>query len=175
MDRTLAILANTPAWVWLVLALVLWVGVRGLRPARTGLAGMLATPAIFIGIAIAHLVSAPALTSVLPVWLIAAALGMAVGAAWAARLPVRVDRAAGIIETPGTAFWLVVGLLLFGCRYAIGVTLGMQPELRSDPFWMAVPFAVAGFGTGMTVAWAAVRLRTWFNSRQPPLARGLLP
>lgn len=165
MERVVPILANTPPWVWLVLALVLWVGVRALRPSRTGLAGMLATPAVFIGIAVAHLASAQDLARVLPVWLAAAVLGAVIGTAWAVRRPVRVDRTTGIIETPGTAFWLVVGLLLFGCRYAIGVRLGLQPALRSDPFWIAAPFAVAGLGTGMSVAWAAVRLRTYRGSR----------
>lgn len=170
MDLLLTVIARTPPWVWVVLVIVLFIGIRGLRPQRASPVRLLITPAVFVAVALGQLVASPDPLAVLPAWLAGMVPGAAIGAAWARGLPVRIDRAAGRIETPGSAFWLVVGMLLFGCRYALGVYVGFHPELRADPFWVAVPFVVAGVGTGMALAWAAMRLARYFRDSSPRLA-----
>ncbi|BBK31709.1 hypothetical protein EDC65_0513 [Stella humosa] len=163
MEMLLTIVARTPPWVWVVLVIVLVIGFRGLRPQRSSPRRLLITPAVFVAIALVQLVISANPLAALPAWLAGMVPGAVIGWVWARGLPFRIDRAAGRIETPGTAFWLVVGMLLFACRYALGVYVGMHPELRTDPFWVAAPFLVAGVGSGMALAWAALLLRRYFR------------
>lgn len=127
----LQILLHTPAWVWLVLAGLVALGVRQLWPRRVHPLQLLVLPALLAGLGLwsmAPTFAAHPLVAVL--WL--AALGLA--AALARRLPAR--QAAWLadsrrLQLAGSAVPLAVILAVFSLRYASGVGHALHPEWRA--------------------------------------------
>ncbi len=117
-------------------------------------------PGIFLAAALGTLLLSSRLSDILPFWLASCLLGAGIGASWAMLLRIAIDRTEGIIRMPGTAFWLVTGLIVFGMRYAIEVYLAFNRNLAQESFWFALPYVVMGLGTGMSAGWwAALMVR----------------
>ena len=78
----LAILLGTPAWVYLLFALLLWLGACQLRPRVVPVQRVWRTPLVFIVWGLCGLIihNPGALTSLLP-WVIAASMGLLAGVA----------------------------------------------------------------------------------------------
>jgi hypothetical protein len=81
-------------------------------------------------------------------------------------LRIDIDRTEGIIRMPGTAFWLLMGLIVFGMRYAIEVYLALNRNLAQEPFWFALPYAVMGLGTGMSAGWWAALMTRYLRTAE---------
>jgi hypothetical protein len=155
-----AIVTGAPAWVWAVLALIVYLGMRALKPGSGSLMRLSLVPGIFLATALGTLLLSSRLSDVLPFWLASCLLGVGLGASWAMCLRIEIDRTAGVIRMPGTAFWLVTGLTLFGMRYAIEVYLAFNRNVAQEPLWFALPYAVMSLGTGMSAGWwAALMIR----------------
>lgn len=164
MPSVLSIIAGTPLWVWGVLVLVVYLGMTALQPGRRSLIRLSLAPGIFLTVALATLLSSTRLGDILPLWLTGCFLGVGIGAAWAMVLRIGIDRPQGIISMPGTAFWLVTGLILFGMRYAIGVYLAFNRDLAQEALWIFLPSIVIGLGTGMSVGWWAALMARYFRA-----------
>jgi hypothetical protein len=148
-----AIVTGAPAWVWAILALIIYLGMRALRPGSGTPARLSLVPGIFLTTALGTLLLSSRLSDVLPFWLASCLLGIGIGISWTSLLRIEIDRTEGIIRLPGTAFWLVTGLIVFGMRYALEVYLAFNRNLVQEPFWFALPYAVMGLGTGMSAGW----------------------
>lgn len=160
MQSVLSIITGTPLWVWGVLVLIVYLGMTAMHPGRRSPARLSLVPGIFLAVAIGTLLNSARLADILPLWLAGCLLGLGIGAAWAMVLRIGIDRAQGLIHMPGTAFWLVTGLILFGMRYAIEVAMAFNRDLVEGSFWSTLPYGVAGLGTGMSAGWwAALMLR----------------
>lgn len=146
------IVTNTPLWVWPLMALVVWLGVLGLRPRTLPLWRLAILPAVglvmsFVGIGQAV---RPALALV--AWLAALAIALPLGFGIGRRRTVRrLDD--GRLEIAGGWFMLAFGLSIFVARYALGVVFGMAPALRADPLWIALAGAVGGVVAGIGLGW----------------------
>jgi hypothetical protein len=156
VDVVITVLRYTPWWVWPLLILIIWLGIRGLRPYQTTPERVTFLPALFTGIALISLAQTAARPTAILVWLAGFVVGGLVGALWTYRLPVSVEKDRRLISVPGSAFWLAVGLVLFGARYAMGIYLGFHRAARQEVFWIVLPFAISGFGCGMSLSWWAV-------------------
>lgn len=82
-------------------------------------------------------------------------------------LQIGIAKAEGLIRMPGTAFWLVTGLIVFGMRYALEVYSVFNRELAQEPFWISLPYGIAGLGTGMSIGWWAVLMMRYFRAAGP--------
>ncbi len=146
------IVANTPLWVWPLMALVVWLGVLGLRPRVLPLWRLAVLPAVglilsFLGIGQA---TQPALALV--AWLAALGIALPLGVLLGRRRTVRrLDD--GRLEIAGGWFMLIFGISIFAVRYTLGVVFGMAPALRADPSWIAVAGGVGGFVAGIGLGW----------------------
>ena len=146
------IVANTPLWVWPLMALVVWLGVLGLRPRVLPLWRLAVLPAVglilsFLGIGQA---TQPALALV--AWLVALGIALPLGVLLGHRRTVRrLDD--GRLEIAGGWFMLIFGISIFAVRYTLGVVFGMAPALRADPSWIAVAGGVGGFVAGIGLGW----------------------
>jgi hypothetical protein len=164
VSTILAIVTGSPAWVWAVLALIIYLGMRGLKPGSVTPARLSVVPGIFLTTALGTLLLSSRLSDVLPVWLACCLLGVGIGASWTMLLRIDIDKAQGIIRMPGTAFWLVTGLTMFGMRYAIEVYMAFNRNLVQEPFWFALPYAVMGLGTGMSAGWWAALMTRYLRA-----------
>lgn len=153
MQSVLSIIVGTPLWVWGILVLIVYLGMTAMRPGRRSPARLSLVPAIFLVVALGTLLNSARLADILPLWLAGCLVGLGIGAAWAMVLRIGIDRTQGLIDMPGTTFWLVTGLILFGMRYAIEVSMVLNRHLVEESFRSTLPYAVAGLGTGMSIGW----------------------
>jgi len=148
------ILRSTPWWVFVLFALLLWLGVRSLRPRVTSVSRVFITPGVFItwGL-VAFAAGARSSPTALASWLFTALVGFAL-AAVTVRLPeLRVDRAHRLVRIPASAVPLVRNLSVFAVKYGLAVGMAMHPEARGPlALWDT---AVSGASAGYFVGWAA--------------------
>src|SRR5215471_6812872 len=129
MPSPLAILQHSPWWVYVLFAVLIWFGLRALRPRTLPIWRLMIVPAVFIGWGIASMLT-QSRTSVflIAVWLVTATVGAILAWIGARRLEVRIDRAHRSVTLPGSVRPLVVNMLIFAAKYAIGVAMVLSPR-----------------------------------------------
>jgi teichoic acid transport system permease protein len=154
IDLAVIILVRTPWWVWLILFVTVLFGVWSLRPhaiTPRRLAILPLTAAVLslwnAGPGSIH----PAQTIAL--WAACAVVGGVVGVLWTQSMQVSIDRVQAKIHLPGTSGWLVVGMLFFVTRYALGVFLAFHRQPDFDLLRALAPAAIGGFAGGLALGW----------------------
>jgi len=111
------VLIDTPRWVFVLFAYLVWRGIRAMRPQTIPIWRALIVPAVFIvwGVSRTGLGSQGSL-SPLVAWSVAALTLMPVGVLTPRRL--EVDHATGHIIRPGSAFPLIRNVVVFALQYA---------------------------------------------------------
>ncbi len=145
----LEILLGTPAWVYLLFALLLWLGVSQMRTRAVTLRRIWRTPLVFIIWGLFGLVmrNTGTLASLLP-WLIAAAVGVLAGSA--RRNTLVIDHARGLVIRPGSILPLLRNLGVFVAHYALNVAAAFDPGQHGI---MQADMAVSGLFAGWFVGW----------------------
>lgn len=163
------ILLHTPTWVYALLAALLWLGGRQLRPTQTPLRRVLILPLAMIALAVYGVVAAFGHAALgleaLAVWAVAA---LAVGL-WVRRQPlranVRYDAQTGLLHRPGSWLPLALILAIFSIKYGVGVTLALHPDYAQH-----TPLAL-GISTTYGVLsgiFAGRALQVWQLARRTP-------
>ena len=148
------ILANTPLWVFALLAYLIWQGSQSLRPRTQPIWRMLIVPLVFFLMGLSRLVTArdggiePLLAG-----LVAALLFASLAIARAPRL-LAVDRKSGTVTRPGSANPLARNITVFVLQYAVAVATAMklEPHAAVAIIGHAVSGASAGYFSGRAVA-----------------------
>lgn len=159
------ILHGTPAWVFVLFAALLALGLMQTRPRLLAPARVALLPAAFLAFSLYGVLSVfGASAPVLALW--AAGIGAAVLLNRALKQPAgaRWDAARGAFHVPGS--WVPLGLMMviFFARYAIAVSLAMQPALAGAAGFSAA----AGFAYGvMSGTFLARALRVWAQRAEP--------
>jgi hypothetical protein len=152
MQTIVEIIARTPWWVWILFLFLLWIGVHALRPAVMPFWRLAFLPAVFLAWGLQGLFARYAIGAFsLGVWLVAVAIGIALGLLLVARIRLRADRSHGLAWLPGGATTLVLILLIFSARYTFGVLQGMTPSIVADPWFLLADVGLAGLVAGMFV------------------------
>jgi uncharacterized protein DUF6622 len=152
MRPVVEIVTGTPPWVWALLALLLYLGIRALRPTTAPLWRVAILPTVFFVWGLYGLVMSNGLTvqRAAP-WLVALAVGTIAGFALAGTRPVRADRSHGLVHVPGGSFTLVLSLLIFAIKYVFAVLHAMDPAAFADARFWLTELAVSGVLTGMFI------------------------
>ena len=87
------------------------------------------------------------------VWAACALAGGFGGVLWAQSMQVSIDRIQEKIHLPGTSVWLVVGMLFFITRYALGIFMAFHRQPEFDALRALAPNAIGGFGGGLALGW----------------------
>lgn len=140
----IAVVHNTPFWVWGLLAGLVALGLSQTRTREVSLTRLTVLPLALLGLSFAGVVGA---FGRMPLALAAWGTGVAVALTLGRRL-VATRRAAasqhrGFVVVPGSVLPLVLILALFGVKYFAGASLGMHPALASD----------SGFAAGCSLAY----------------------
>jgi len=165
------ILINTPLWVWALLGLVLWLGWRDLR-ARTIAPGRLAIlPLVAASISLFNVVTSaqPALS--VPAWLLALAAGAPLGLLIGRRRRLEVEPGQRRMWLAGSCFSMALGLSIFAVRYAMGVTVALDPGLGRDALWIISANAIAGTVAGIGAGWMACLMMRYRRAVQATVDR----
>jgi hypothetical protein len=169
MSVVLAILRNTPWFIYVLFAVVLALGVQALRSRVISVWRLLVAPAVFIGWGLTSLaiqsVSSPIL---IVVWLVAAAIGAAIAWTTTHLRGVRIDRARQLVSLPGATLPLIRNLLIFSAKYGLGVAIALAPAWHAD---LAIcDLAVSGASAGYFLGWLARFLSAYRSTTDQNLA-----
>ena len=161
------IITHTPTWVFGLLALLLWLGGRQLRAGQVSLVRMAVMPVAMAGLSVYGVWSAfggtplAALTwalALLAVCALALLLSPATGA--------RYHPESRSFSMPGSALPLALMMGIFFTKYAVGVTLALQPALARDGSFALQIAVLYGLFNGLFVARA---FRLWRLVPRPTL------
>ncbi|MFT3814067.1 MAG: hypothetical protein QM740_11890 [Acidovorax sp.] len=167
------IVRQTPAWVWGLLAALLWLGASQLSARTASLARVMAMPLAMAAFSAYSLASAfggagqPGLT--LAAWVAAAATTAALALRLRPLPPAgtRYESGARRFHLPGSALPLALILGIFLTKYLVGVELALQPALARDSGFVLQIAPLYGVFNGL---FAARSLRLWRLARRPALA-----
>ena len=151
MQIAFRILANTPLWVFALLAYLIWQGWQARRPRTQAIWRMLVVPLVFFLMGLSRLVLAHHGLEPLLAWL-AAAIPFGALALWRGPKLLAVDRARGVVSRPGSAAPLQYGI-------AVATAMKLEPHAAVAIIGHAVSGASAGYFSG----WAAALLRRYRN------------
>lgn len=168
----IAIVQHTPAWVWGLLAALLWLGASHMLPRSASLRRMLLVPLAMAGLAayglasaFAAQASAGALSGLLAIWLLAT-VATAVASLWLSPNAPRgtlFDARAQRFHLPGSVVPMLLILGIFCTKYFVGVELSLSPTLSHDGSFAHQVAAVYGLFSGIFLARAA---RLWRLAQQ---------
>ena len=164
MDMLLAILAHTPIFVWVVLAVLVALGVRQTRTQTLSAGRVWAVPVLVGAASLAGALRGFAgagewLTG--GCWVLGAVLGFLSNRSL--DLPRRVSaNADGSFTIGGSVAPLLLFVGVFMVRYVVNVALAVQPALAHDP----LAAAAAAIAYGLTAGLLAARSRKIWSTRR---------
>jgi hypothetical protein len=162
MQIAVRILANTPVWVFALLAYLIWQGWQSLRPSTQPIWRILIVPLVFFLMGVSRLVMARdnGLEPLLA-WFAAALLFASLAFSHGPRL-LAVDRTNGRVTRPGSAAPLLRNVTVFTLQYAVAVATAMKLEPHAAV--AIIGHAVSGGSAGYFSGWTAALLRRYRNS-----------
>ena len=161
MQIAVRIVANTPVWVFALLAYLIWQGWQSLRPQTQPVWRVLIVPSVFLLVGLSRLVTASdnGLAPLLA-WF-AAALSFASLALYHGPRLLAVDRKTGRVTRPGSTAPLLRNITVFTLQYAVAVATAMKLEPHAAV--AIIGHAVSGASAGYFSCWAAVLLRRYLK------------
>ena len=153
------IITRTPIWVWAILILLLWVGLKQTLPRNVSLRRITVLPLVMVGLSLAGVFSAfGSGMNALLAWGAGAAISAAVVMQRNLRQATQYNAWTQQFQLPGSWTPLVLMMGIFITKYAVGVTLAMQPDLAGNAMFSQSVGALYGGFSGVFVARAA---RLW--------------
>ena len=153
------IITHTPVWVWAILGLLVWVGLKQSVPRSVSLRRVTVLPLVMVGLSLAGMFSAfGAGGHALLAWGLAAVVAGAVVMTRSVPQATRYNSWTQQFELPGSWTPLVLMMGIFITKYAVGVALAMHPALARDALFGQSVGALYGAFSGVFVGRAA---RLW--------------
>jgi uncharacterized protein DUF6622 len=159
------ILIHTPIWAFVLLAYLVWVGIKAMRPRTTTIWRSLIVPAVFIVWGLSRLVSRQDYASPLVAWLGAAAALLVIGLLTAR--PLELDHTTGEIKRPGSVVPLIRNITVFALQYTVAVIAAVDPHDATAA--AIVGRAISGGTTGYFLGRTVALLRQYWKQRKADL------
>ena len=153
------ILLHTPKWVFILFALLLWLGARQLLANTMSLGRVTVMPIVMACLSIFGVASAFGGSSLtLLAWVAAALATLTVVLQRPLPAGTRYDEPTRSIHVAGSAVPLLLMMGIFFTKYGVGVTFALHPEMRHDAtLALAIP-VLYGVFSGV---FAGRALRLW--------------
>ncbi len=153
------IITRTPVWVWALLVLLVWVGLKQSLPRTVSLRRITVLPLIMVGLSLAGILTAFGSShSTLLAWAAAAAVAAAVVMTRRLAQATQYNAWTQQFHIPGSWTPLVLMMGIFITKYAVGVTLAMRPDLARDALFSQSFGALYG---GFSGVFAGRALQLW--------------
>ena len=149
MNTIVIFLTDTPWYVYLILAYLIFVGVKAVKGGTVSIKKLFILPAVFVWMSINELVDSSIHVSFLHIviWLIGAAIG-AYLLGWVpySHLEIAADKDKKLLNVSGSWFTLILIMMTFVIKYAIAVILSMNHSLSLGSIYGLL--LVSGIFTG---------------------------
>lgn len=147
-----AILRGTPVWVWLLLAALVWYGLKQTLPRRAKLGRVLAGPLLLTALSLWSLVGAfgrsPMFGAAMLAWMLLAATAFAAVGMSTPPAGTQFDPASRRFLLPGSFVPLATIVAIFLTRYVVNVDIAIQPALARDATYTLAVAAIYGLFSG---------------------------
>jgi hypothetical protein len=165
-----AIIQGTPVWVYLLIALLLYLGIQATRPRTVSLVRAFITPAIFIAWGLVSLFARPTLSPVLILdWLLTAGAFGTLAFLTTRLAEVRFDHVRHAVSLPASWLPLARNLLIFAAKYGLAIAAATHPAARDQlALW---DIAVSGASAGYFLGWLARFTSAYRQTPTPALSR----
>ncbi|SEQ41748.1 hypothetical protein SAMN05428969_3003 [Devosia sp. YR412] len=165
MDILSQFLTQTPVWVWVLFAYLLFRGIKGRNPGDTTLLKMAILPVIFTAWGLYDLVTLYGVAlDTAGFWLVGIALGAAVGWGIVSRYEIVPNRAAGTLHHPADYTLLPLLMLTFAVKYGFGVVAAVSPDLLQETTFRIADLTLSGLFTGIFIGKFARYVWVWNNA-----------
>jgi hypothetical protein len=162
MNLIFGIISGTPLWVWLLLAFLVWQGMKATRPQTIAIWRALLLPLIFTIWGLSRIgINQQVTVWPLVAWAVCALALLPVGVLTPS--PLELDRATGRIFRQGSVFPLIRNIVVFCLLYAAAVLAAMH----ADGLTMGaiISRAVSGGTSGYFIGSAFALLREYRLTR----------
>lgn len=150
------ILAGTPKWVFVLFVALVWLGVKQMMPRRVGLNRITIMPLAMTCLSLYGVTSAFGDTpQALLTWLAGATVAFTLNFQLRNWTQIQYDAASRSFQMPGSAVPLALFMGIFFTKYAVGVSLGVQPALAHNSSFALTIGALYGAFSGIFLARAA--------------------
>ncbi|WP_052726461.1 DUF6622 family protein [Devosia epidermidihirudinis] len=148
MDQTTPtifdIVSHTPSWVWIILALLIWRGIKQMQPREVGIRGLVLFPLLLMALSAYTILSSGLSMAVIAGVGLGALGGIAAGLSLERRYP-SVPAGRGRLLLAGEWTSLAVILSAFTIRYVKTVAANVSPELLSNGTFQLVTVGISAF------------------------------
>jgi hypothetical protein len=147
------IISRTPAWVWVLLAALVALGLTQTRTRQMTLVRATTLPIVMMGLSLFGVLStfgAKALP--LGAWLLALIVSALAAKALGAWRGVTWSAITSRFEVPGSWLPMTIILSIFVVKFYVGVNVGMHPELKADTQFSLIFCLIYGVFSGLFLA-----------------------
>lgn len=153
------ILSSTPKWVFVLFAVLLWLGLQQMLPRRVGLNRATLLPLAMTGLSLYGVASAFGDQPIaLLAWLVGAAVAFFTALQVQSNTGIHYDATNRRFQMPGSVVPLALFMGIFITKYAVGISIGMQASLAHDVNFALAASSLYGAFSGIFLARAA---RLW--------------
>lgn len=145
-------LINTPIWVYILFAYLMFIGYKSSKARVVSLLKLCIAPVIFTWMSLhsmfteLHGVYWHSL-----IWVLGLIIGSTIGWLLAIRLKPQVDKKRLLVRTEGSWLMMVLIILIFAYKYYLGFVTAVHPEIISHPGFLWCSLILLGAITGMFV------------------------
>ncbi|WP_306171895.1 DUF6622 family protein [Variovorax sp. KK3] len=159
MQMLTQILTHTPRWVFVLFALLVWLGMRQMFASAMSLTRVTLMPLAMTGLSFYGIVSAFGDAPVALIgWAGAATAALLTVQRWPLPASARYDVAARRFHLPGSAVPLALMMGIFFTKYTVGVLVAMHPQL---PLHTGFALGIGLLYGAFSGVFAARALRLW--------------
>jgi high-affinity Fe2+/Pb2+ permease len=162
----IGIIMHTPIWAWILLAYLIWQGIKAMQPRTGTIWRALIVPAIFIVWGLSRLgFGQQAGMAPLFAWIAAALVLLPVGVL--TPRPFEVDHTTGQIKRAGSIFPLIRNIIVFAAQYSVAVIAAIHTDDRAMA--AIIGRAISGATAGYFIGSAIALLRRYWKQRKAGL------
>ncbi|MES2952624.1 MAG: DUF6622 family protein [Pseudomonadota bacterium] len=150
------ILTNTPKWVFVLFVALLWLGLKQMLPRSAGLNRITIMPLAMTGLSLYGVTSAfGSSPQAMLAWVTGAVLVFSATYPVLSADGIQYDAASRRFQLPGSVVPLALFMGIFFTKYAVGVSIAMQPSLAHDSSFALTISTLYGAFSGIFLARAA--------------------
>ena len=156
-EFAIQILKGTPIWVWAILAALIYLGSKQLKPRLVKRYSVLVAPVAFLFVG---LMSANRGPISFCAWALAlVSLAVATAFVWRPANGARYEAKGDYLHMPGSVAPIFLMLAIFLLNYGINVVLAVNPALPGELMWQVAPALILGALSGVFIGRAVTLFR----------------
>lgn len=150
------ILSSTPKWVFVLFAVLVWLGLAQMLPRRVSLGRATLLPLAMTVLSLYGVISAFGESPLsLLAWMAGAAVALAISLPLMNSSKIQYEASSRRFLLPGSAVPLALFMGIFVTKYAVGMSIGMQPDLAHNSSFALTVSTLYGCFSGIFLARAA--------------------